>query len=261
MLTKEADFWTSGRIKNLIQERFSVTYSKRQVQRLLRLMGMYCYKPQPRDHRQRPDHAHQLSQRLQAVADVLGMGSKDLSQMAIGFADESTFQTYGNAARLWSFHKGRIRAANTNRTRQNCFGFYAIRGQSLLVPIGVGNEQTFLAMLDKIKASHIAYQGIILIWDNHPAHVSSAIESKAHKLGIYLVNLPTYSPNLNPIERLWKVIKRRLCEVDLIANGAVLNQLIEDAFKEASVGFSFAKKWIKDFWNVIFWKAPILNSV
>ncbi|MBC3786352.1 hypothetical protein FHK02_5648, partial [Spirosoma sp. LMG 31448] len=30
---------------------------------------------------------------------------------------------------------------------------------------------------------------------------------------------------------------------------------------EASVGFSFAKKWIKDFWNVIFWKAPILNSV
>lgn len=123
MLTDEADFWTVGRIRNLIQEHFLVRYSKRQVQRLLRLMGMYCDKPQPRDHRQGKDHADQLGQRLQAVADVLGMGTKDLNQMAIGFADESTFQTYRNAARLWSFHKGRVGAVNTNRTRQNCFGF------------------------------------------------------------------------------------------------------------------------------------------
>lgn len=224
-------------------------------------MGMYCYKPQPRDHRQPSNHTDQLSQRLQAVADVLGMGTKDLSQIAIGFADESTFHTYGNAARLWSFHKGRIRPVNTNRTRQNCFGFYAIRGQSLLVPIGRGNEENFLAMLDRIKASHLAYEGVILIWDNHPAHLTPAIERKAHKLGIYLVNLPTYSPNLNPIERLWKVIKRRLGEVDLIANVCVLNELIAESFKEASAGFCFAKKWIEDFWNVIFWKSPIPCSV
>lgn len=116
-------------------------------------------------------------------------------------------------------------------------------------------------MLDKVKASPVAYQGIILIWDNHPAHLTPAIDGKAHKLGIHLVNLPTYSPNLNPIERLWKVIKRRLCEQDLIANVSVLNELMAEAFKEASAGFSFAKKWIDDFWNVIFWKSPIPNSV
>ena len=54
-------------------------------------MQMYCYKPQPQDYRQAPDHKQKLSERLQAVADVLGMGTKDLSKVAIGFADEATF--------------------------------------------------------------------------------------------------------------------------------------------------------------------------
>jgi len=112
------------------------------------------------------------------------MGTKNLENMAIGFADESTFQTYGNSARLWSFSKGLICKENTNRTKQNCFGFYAIRGKSLLITIKKGNEQTFLTMLDKIKEQHLEYDGIILIWDNHKAHTTSAIEKKPIYLGL-----------------------------------------------------------------------------
>ena len=97
-MTDESDFWTCGEIRNLILNRFQITYSKRQVQRLLRLIHMYCYKPQPRDYRQHPDHKQKFSERLKAVADVLGMGNKNLENMSIGFADESTFQTYGNSA-------------------------------------------------------------------------------------------------------------------------------------------------------------------
>jgi transposase len=199
---------------------------------------------------------------IKAVADDLGMGTKSLENMSIGFAYESTFQTYGNSARLWSFHKGLIRKENTNRTKQNCFGFYAIRGKSLLIPIKKGNEQTFLAMLDKIKEQHLHYYGIILIWDNYKAHTTPPIEQKAYLLGINIVNLPTYSPNRfatrpNPIERLWKSIKTILAEVGFIEHLQHLNQPIDNAFKKASDSLSFAKKWIEDFWNVIFWKSPI----
>jgi transposase len=81
ILTDESDFWTCGQIRTLIQKRFNncglpVTYSKRQVQRLLRAVGMYCYKPQPRNYRQKPEHKEQLSQRLQAVADVWARGQR-----------------------------------------------------------------------------------------------------------------------------------------------------------------------------------------
>lgn len=223
-------------------------------------MGMFCYKPQPRDYRQNPEHKEQLSQRLKAVADVLGMGTKNLDKMVIGFADESTFQLFSNSARMWSFHKERIRKVNTTKTKQNCFGFYAIRGKSLLIPIKKGNEQTFLTMLDKIKEQHLEFDGIILIWDNHKAHTTPAIEQKAYILGISIVNLPTYSPNLNPIERLWKSIKTKLAEHGFIENLSQLNQLLEDAFQTASKSLSFAKKWVDDFWNVLFWKSPISYS-
>lgn len=132
---------------NLIKERFLVTYTKRQVQRLLRLMKMYCYKPQPRDFRQSEHHKEQFSQRLQAVADVLGMGTKNIAKMAIAFGDESTFQLYCNNTRVWSFHKNLIRKVNTSKTKQNCFGFYAVRGKSLLIPIQKGNEERHFMIL------------------------------------------------------------------------------------------------------------------
>lgn len=260
ILYKESDFWTCGEIGSLIQKRFNISYSKRQVQRLLRLLGMYCYKPQPRDYRQNPEHKQQLSQRLQAVADVLGMGTKNLENIAIGFGDESSFQLFSNSARMWSFHKGKIRKVNTTKTKQNCFGFYSIRGKSLLIPIKKGNESTFLLMLDKIKEQHLEYDGIILIWDNHKAHITPLIEKKAHLLGISIVNLPTYSPNLNPIERLWKAIKGKVAQVGIIQNLTELNQILDDAFEIASKSLSFAKKWIDDFWNVIFWKSSISIS-
>jgi len=40
-----------------------------------------------------------------------------------------------------------------------------------------------------------------------------------------------------------------------------LNELIDEAFKAASQTVSFTKKWLEDFWNIVFWKSPIPNSV
>ena len=70
MQTKE-EFWTIRRVCDLISARYAVRYSQRQVQRLLRQQGLYCYKPQPRDYRQAADASEKLYERLSAVADVL----------------------------------------------------------------------------------------------------------------------------------------------------------------------------------------------
>jgi transposase len=79
-------------------------------------------------------------------------------------------------------------------------------------------------------------------------------------LGICIVNLPTYSPNLNPIERLWKAIKEEIGTNGVIANWVQLNELLQDAFTKASKSLSFARKWIDDFWNPIFWNSTIICS-
>jgi len=47
-----------------------------------------------------------------------------------------------------------------------------------------------------------------VILDNFASHRSLAVRKKAEELNIRLVFLPPYSPDLNPIEFLWKSIKR-----------------------------------------------------
>ena len=53
---------------------------------------------------------------------------------------------------------------------------------------------------------------IFVVADNAPAHRSAATIDflKAHQDRLEVVSLPTYSPNLNGIERLWRVMRDKL---------------------------------------------------
>lgn len=52
----------------------------------------------------------------------------------------------------------------------------------------------------------------VVILDNAPAHVASAVEVPRN---VVLLPLPPYSPELNPVERLWQDIKRRIDVFDV----------------------------------------------
>ena len=49
-----------------------------------------------------------------------------------------------------------------------------------------------------------------MILDQAPYHRAETVLNEANKLNIVLKFLPPYSPNLNPIERLWKVMNERV---------------------------------------------------
>ena len=70
-------------MRHLVKKQYGVSYGKRQMQRILRQLGLYCYKPQPRDFRQ-PDKADEkLKERLRAVSDALGLQGKDLERFPL----------------------------------------------------------------------------------------------------------------------------------------------------------------------------------
>ena len=95
---------------------------------------------------------------------------------------------------------------------------------------------------------HNPKRRIILILDNFPSHHARIVSRKARKLRIRLVFLPPYSPDLNPIEFIWKSIRRIVSE-EVINSEKDLKKVIRRGFKELSSMGSFASSWRKKFFT------------
>jgi len=60
-------------------------------------------------------------------------------------------------------------------------------------------------------------QQTVIIWDGAPWHSKAAIvRQAAEALGFMRIQLPSYSPDLNPIEGLWKWMREELTQPSLL---------------------------------------------
>lgn len=164
--------------------------------------------------------------------------------MVLGFFDECSPQTTANTQRLWSFGKPKIRK-NTTKIRANTFGFYPLNGQSVIDFKENSKKESVCEFFGLIRDKNPG-KDIILILDNFRSHWANKTRSKAKELDISLVFLPPYSPDLNPIEYIWKSIKRGLSPL-FIESAEHLKGVIRGLFKRLSRRLSFASAWVKQF--------------
>ena len=69
------------------------------------------------------------------------------------------------------------------------------------------NAQSVCELLRQIAAVHVGLP-VTLVLDNARYQKCGLVITLAASLNIELLYLPTYSPNLNLIERLWKFVKK-----------------------------------------------------
>ena len=70
------------------------------------------------------------------------------------------------------------------------------------------HPKTATEYVNKFFENYLPYhRGAILVMDNHAAHKSNALKEMCHQYRVKIAFLPSVSSNLNPIERLWSVVK------------------------------------------------------
>ena len=150
------------------------------------------------------DQAAFLDTKLKPVLDAAQAGEGH-----VFFVDAAHFVFGTFLCCLWSFTRIFVRAAS-GRQRFNVLGAWnAVTRQLIAVTnTTVVNTETMSELLRKIAASGLTGP-ITLVLDNARYQHNAAVKALATQLGITLLFLPSYSPNLNLIERLWKFIKRR----------------------------------------------------
>jgi len=70
------------------------------------------------------------------------------------------------------------------------------------------NAESTINLLQAIEKKYFMSREIIVILDNARYHYSKDVKEQLLESKIRLVFLPSYSPNLNLIERLWKYFKK-----------------------------------------------------
>ena len=132
-----------------------------------------------------------------------------VGELVLLFMDASHFVQAAFLGSLWCFARVFIRSPS-GRKRWNVLGaFNAITGQLTTVANdGYITATTVCELLHKL-AEQYAGHPIVIVLDNARYQRCKLVEEWAKELGIKLEWLPSYSPNLNLIERLWKFVKKK----------------------------------------------------
>jgi transposase len=135
---------------------------------------------------------------------------------------------------LWSFARLFVRAAS-GRQRFNVLGAWNAISRELVAVTNttVVNTETMCELLRKLATAGLSGP-ITVVLDNARYQRNAVVQALAASLGIELLYLPSYSPNLNLIERLWRFVKREALYGRYHPTFADFQAAIEDTLSQLS---------------------------
>ena len=204
----ETACWHSVLIRVLIWREFGVLYNCQYVCTLLHNLGFSFQKARfVSDHLDAARRQHWLQQEWPTI-----LRAAKRRHGLILFEDEASFAQWGSLSYTWA-RRGQQPEVKTSGKRKGYKVFGAIEyfsgrlfHQGIEGRFTSDSYQGFLRMILTHTKEHL-----FLIHDGARYHTSQATQQflETHRERITAYPLPSYSPDYNPIEYLWKKTKKR----------------------------------------------------
>ncbi len=189
-------------IIDYVKRQFRVLYKASGLTALLKRMGFSYKKPKGV-----PGKANKQKQE-----EFIVLYNKISSKGKVYFAD-ATHPMHNPVLGHGWIKKGCEMEVYTNagRNRVNILGALCLDNLDVVTrSFDTINSQSVCQLLELLRQRNPETKNLYLILDNAACNRSYKVRTEAKKHKIKLVYLPGYSPNLNPIERLWKYFKKNV---------------------------------------------------
>jgi len=192
-------------VQRILATEFGVQRSLPAVYHLLHRLGYSYLRPRPRHRRADPQAQEEfkrvLPDRLQALREA-----HPGKQLRVYFQDESRFGQQGTTTNVWA-----RRGSRPTAVRQTEYQYLWVLGavcaetghaEGLLSPRL--NTRIVNLFLEQFSQTLRPDEHAAMIWDGAGFHLSGQLQVPAN---VTIIQLPPYSPELNPIENLWHYLK------------------------------------------------------
>jgi transposase len=220
--------WNTPMIQDLIERRFGVTYHPHYIATLLHNMGFSYQKARfVSDHL---NEAKRLEWRHTRWPKILRQAKQRKALLLFG--DEASFAQWGSLSYTWAL-RGQQPEVPTSGKRKayKIFGLIDYFSGQVFYKSQTGrfNSESYAAFLLDVLSQ--TKKHVIVIQDGARYHTSKAMQQffTAHADRLTLEQLPAYSPDFNPIEHLWKKVKKEATHLKHFPEFTDLQQEVDRA--------------------------------
>jgi transposase len=189
-------------IIKFVKVKFKITYSRGGMTDLLHRLGFSFKKPKPVPGKAKKEEQQKFLNKLRGI----------MPHGPVYFGD-STHPMFNPVLNYGWIKKGEDFEIKTNsgRLRLNINGVIDINSLDVITRSSeTTNKDSICELLHAIRQKNPEEKRIYLVLDNAPYNRAKKVKHLARQLKIRIYYLPPYSPNLNPIERLWKFMKKKV---------------------------------------------------
>jgi transposase len=205
--------WTLKKLQHWVGQTLQRTVSRSTLQKMLQAARLSWKKCKKWLGKRDPHKRAAFVERLVSLYDQVVK-----QEVVLVYIDESHFHRDLEIGYSWGLVGERLwQPSDCPRLseRINWYGAYNFSdGQCVIWAEGACNKENTVAFLHRVD-EWVRRSGrrLVVVWDGAPWHKAKLVEQAARDLGIELIRLPGYSPDLNPIEGLWKWMRKEVTQL------------------------------------------------